>query len=54
MWPIFTEQMAVEQNLQEKQWLAEAARLEAIKKVKHTVTVCAWLKVGPLSSCLDT
>jgi len=53
MRPIFTEQMAVEQSLQEKRRLGEAARLVAIKKVKHTVIICAWLKVRSLSSCLD-
>ena len=53
MRPIFTEQMPVEQNLQEKRRLAEAARLEAIKKVKHPVTVCPWLKVGPSASHLS-
>jgi len=45
MWPIFTEQMAVEQSLQETHQHAEADRLEAIKKAKHMVMVCAWPKV---------
>jgi len=46
MRPIFTDQSKREQELRENARVVEEQRLAAIKKVKHTVTVCAWLSVG--------
>lgn len=46
MRPIFTDQSKREQELQENTRVVEEQRLAAIKKVKHTVTVCAWLSVS--------
>lgn len=43
MRPIFTDQSKREQELRENARIVEEQRLAAIKKVKHTVTVCAWL-----------
>ncbi|EDR00179.1 uncharacterized protein LACBIDRAFT_334423 [Laccaria bicolor S238N-H82] len=43
MRPIFTDQSKREQELRENTRVVEEQRLAAIKKVKHTVTVCTWL-----------
>lgn len=51
MRPIFTDQSKREQELRENARVVEEQRLAAIKKVKHTVTVCAWLSVGFLNRC---
>ena len=46
MQTIPTDQSKREQELRENARVVEEQRLAAIKKVKHTVTVCAWLSVG--------
>jgi hypothetical protein len=45
MRPIFTDQSKREQEMQENARVMEEQRLTAIRKVKHTVTVCTWLVV---------
>jgi hypothetical protein len=46
MRPIFTDQSIREQEMRENARVIEEQRLAAIKMVKHTITVCAWLVVG--------
>lgn len=46
MSPIFTQQMAVEQELQAKRRTSEMARVENARRVKHTVIVYAWTQVS--------
>ncbi|KAF8813692.1 hypothetical protein BYT27DRAFT_7180444 [Phlegmacium glaucopus] len=46
MRPIFTDQSKREQEMRENARVIEEQRLAAIKKVKHTITVCAWLVDG--------
>ncbi|KAG6805813.1 hypothetical protein H0H92_013904, partial [Tricholoma furcatifolium] len=40
--PIFTEQWEREQQLREERRCADAARIEGVKRAKHTVVVYAW------------
>ncbi|KAG6824017.1 hypothetical protein H0H92_008255, partial [Tricholoma furcatifolium] len=43
--PIFTEQWEREQQLREERRCADAARIEGVKRAKHTVVVYAWSEV---------
>jgi hypothetical protein len=45
MRPIFTSQSSREQEMRESVRATDEQRLDGVKKVKHTVTVCAWLSV---------
>lgn len=45
MRPIFTSQSSLEQEMRENVRAIDEQRLDGVKKVKHTVTVCAWLSV---------
>lgn len=45
MRPIFTTQASREQEIREDVRAMDEQRLNGIKRVKHTVTVCAWLSV---------
>lgn len=45
MRPIFTSQSSREQEMRENVRAIDEQRLDGVKKVKHTVTVCAWLSV---------
>ena len=45
MWPILTSQSSHEQEMRESVHATDKQHLDGAKKVKHTVTVCAWLSV---------